>query len=388
LCVKGRVIFAMETEAATTEYLRVAFPTLDEDDKTMLKTLLKQFADELQAGGPRPRLSITRNLVQMTEQQISQAIEMYENTAAPKPAGLAEASDVGVGADKNAVKEMSDSKPASNGHIDNQDEQSHEAGSPGNTPQRPQASNKSSENVRIKPSREDYHEEADDYSRWTEDNSWYETDWQWSGSERVLTDCRAHFAQIEQANPLSKQKQQSLLSQVGISLSRVSRDHLAARGMKLKRFLAGYAEEFTVEGSLDGRVAVTHYPLDKGGSEGVLQECRAHLDSQPERQELLSKLGASLSASSRAYLEQKNLKLKRFLMKYSPEFSMDDCDAGRDTVTLTNSDWVPLSNTNKSHGSYRPNSENHKTWYGGGWRPYEENYKDENPVAKNASWFQ
>jgi len=373
----------METEAATTEYLRVAFPMLNEDDKTLLKTLLKHFADELQAGGPRPRWSIMKNLVQMTEQQISQAIEMYENTAAQKPASLVEANDVGTGAEKNAAKELSETKPASNGHIAHSHEEVHEADPLRNTLQNPQASNKLSKDVRLKPSREEYQEEAQDNSRWPADNSWYETDWQWSGSERVLNDCRAHFAQIE--------KQQSLLSQVGISLSRVSRDYLETRGMKLKRFLAGHAEEFTIEGSVDGRDAVTHYPLnrsDQGGAEGVLQECRAHLEIQSERQQLLSKLGASLSAPSRAYLEQKSLKLKRFLMKYSPEFSIDECDDGRDTVTLTTSAWAPRSSTTKSQGSYKPTSENHKTWHSGGWRAYEEKYKDDNPVANNASWFQ
>jgi len=79
----------MEAEAATTEYLSLAFPKLDEDGKTLLKTLVKQFTSELQAGGPRPRWSIMKNLVQMTEQQISHAIDMYERAAAqPELASL------------------------------------------------------------------------------------------------------------------------------------------------------------------------------------------------------------------------------------------------------------------------------------------------------------
>jgi len=371
----------MEVEAATTEYLRVAFPMLDEDDEALLKTLLKQFAAELLAGDPRPRWSIMKNLVQMTEQQISQAIEMYENTAAPRPAGLDEANDVGTGDDKNGAQGLSETKPAPK-CINTSDEQSHEAGRLGSTPQKPQASNRSSNDVSVSPIKDEFLEEAEDHSRWTEDNSWYESDWQWSGSERVLSDCRAHFAQLEQ--------QQSLLSQVGFSLSSVSRNYLETSGMKLKRFLAGYAKEFTVEGSVDGRNAVTHYPCNRGaqgGAEGVLQECRAHLEIHPARQELLSKLGASLSASSRACLEQRGLKLKRFLLAYWPEFSVDECDDGRDTVTLTTSASSPRSNT-KSHGSYKQTSENHGSWYSGGWKASQGTYKSEIPVAKTASWFQ
>ena len=335
-------------EEATIEYLKVAFPELTEDDSKLLRTLLKQFTEELQAGGPRPRWSIMKNLVQMTESQITQAIKVYETALAPKPVKLVEAVDAQAGPDRSAVEELSKSKPASNGDPGKSDGQS---GSPDNKYQKPKASNTSARDAHIKRGKEEREEEEeeedeeedddyddddddddDDYQTWwSEANNAGEVDWQWSGSDRVLYDCRAHFAQIE--------RRQSLLSQVGISLSRVSRDYLESRGIKLKRFLGGYSEEFAIEGSLDGRDSVTHYPLkrsDRGGSEGVLRECRAHLEKQPERQQLLSKLGASLSASARACLEQKSLKLKRFLMKYSPEFTIDECDDGRDTVTLTN----------------------------------------------------
>lgn len=331
---------------------------LGEEEREVIRTLQEQLLQELAAGGARPMWSILRQLSTMATADVEGIIDLYEQ-ATRKPSndqGLdAAGPPPGLPPPPPPIPEQwTWSKESWSGWHDKGDDKAGDASSSWNgyqsqvgshnysSPDSTQKKGKGSAAIndeegppkgkegksKGKDGKDDGKDGKDGKGKGKKGKDNPPTDgWRAdrNSAADVLEECRTTMAESERM----------LLSQLGASLSQGSRAYLDSKNMKLKRFLAGYPDEFTVEESWNGRDQVTHTFWSESGS--VLTECRSKLASMPNRRMLLSKMGASMSSQARAYLDRNNIKLKRFLQKHPDEFVIEDIGDGRDSVVLVSS---------------------------------------------------